>query len=184
MDAAVLEFASFGYEGARIDRIARGAGLNKRLMYYYFGDKETLFAEAVTAVRRQLDSLVEAPPANDDPLARLRSLLEAGFTYIARSGQPVHMFCLDTAPPSGFRARIGFKFYDSLREAVKLCEGARGTPAMARGLYANMLQVAQFNAVAGASKPDVAAAAVDLLLAASGISRGTRVRHPNGEPAG
>jgi len=37
------EFAEHGLGGARMDRIAERAGLNKRLIYYYFEDKEQLF---------------------------------------------------------------------------------------------------------------------------------------------
>src|SRR5438309_10515003 len=39
-------FAEFGLGGARVDHIAERAGVNKRLIYYYFEDKEKLF-EAV-----------------------------------------------------------------------------------------------------------------------------------------
>jgi AcrR family transcriptional regulator len=41
--AARDEFAEHGPGGARMDRIAERAGLNKRLIYYYFADKEQLF---------------------------------------------------------------------------------------------------------------------------------------------
>src|SRR5215208_1598106 len=41
--AAREEFAEHGLGGARMDRIAARAGLNKRLIYYYFEDKEQLF---------------------------------------------------------------------------------------------------------------------------------------------
>ncbi|MBG9387248.1 TetR family transcriptional regulator [Caenimonas aquaedulcis] len=41
--AARDEFAESGLGGARMDRIAERAGLNKRLIYYYFEDKEKLF---------------------------------------------------------------------------------------------------------------------------------------------
>jgi AcrR family transcriptional regulator len=41
--AARDEFAEHGLGGARMDRIAERAGLNKRLIYYYFADKEQLF---------------------------------------------------------------------------------------------------------------------------------------------
>lgn len=49
--AATDEFAEHGFAGARVDRIAAQAGVNKRLLYVYFGDKEAVF-EAVLA--RQL----------------------------------------------------------------------------------------------------------------------------------
>ena len=41
--AALGEFARYGLGGARVDRIAARAGANKRMLYYYFGNKEALF---------------------------------------------------------------------------------------------------------------------------------------------
>ena len=45
--SATAEFARYGLGGARVDRIARRAGANKRMLYYYFGDKEGLFLAAL-----------------------------------------------------------------------------------------------------------------------------------------
>lgn len=41
LNAARKEFADKGLNGARVDGIASRAGVNKQLLYYYFGDKET-----------------------------------------------------------------------------------------------------------------------------------------------
>jgi AcrR family transcriptional regulator len=41
--AAMDEFSESGLGGARIDSIAERAGVNKRLIYYYFGAKDDLF---------------------------------------------------------------------------------------------------------------------------------------------
>jgi AcrR family transcriptional regulator len=49
LDAATAEFARYGLGGARIDRIARRAGANKRMLYYYFGGKDALFLAALEA---------------------------------------------------------------------------------------------------------------------------------------
>src|SRR5580693_6007073 len=43
LQAAAQEFADHGIAGARTDAIAREAGVNKALLYYYFKDKETLY---------------------------------------------------------------------------------------------------------------------------------------------
>jgi len=43
--AALAEFSSEGFAGARVDRIARRAKINKRMLYHYFGNKEDLFRE-------------------------------------------------------------------------------------------------------------------------------------------
>ena len=43
LEAARAEFARHGLGGARIERIAEAARTNKRMLYYYFGNKEGLF---------------------------------------------------------------------------------------------------------------------------------------------
>ena len=45
--AAMAEFSELGLGGARMDAIAERAGINKRLIYYYFGNKEDLFLAAL-----------------------------------------------------------------------------------------------------------------------------------------
>ena len=41
--AATAEFAAKGFGDARVDEIARRAGINKRMLYHYFGNKDDLF---------------------------------------------------------------------------------------------------------------------------------------------
>ncbi len=43
LEAARAEFAEYGIAGARVDRIAAKAGVNKERIYGYFGNKEKLF---------------------------------------------------------------------------------------------------------------------------------------------
>lgn len=47
LQAALNEFSSAGYEGARVDRIADTAGVSKPLLYDYYGDKDDLYAAAL-----------------------------------------------------------------------------------------------------------------------------------------
>ena len=50
LQAAVSEFSREGVAGARTDAIARAAGVNKALLYYYFKDKETLYGAVLDQV--------------------------------------------------------------------------------------------------------------------------------------
>ena len=52
--AAREEFQQYGLAGGRVDRIGERAGVNKRLIYVYFGDKEGLFEEVI---RRNRDAV-------------------------------------------------------------------------------------------------------------------------------
>jgi|ERR1700733_382943 len=47
LDSALHEFAALGLAGARTERIANSAGVNKALLYYYFESKEKLYAAAL-----------------------------------------------------------------------------------------------------------------------------------------
>jgi AcrR family transcriptional regulator len=47
LDASAEHFSLHGPEGARVDAIAAAAGVNKRMLYHYFGDKEGLFQAAL-----------------------------------------------------------------------------------------------------------------------------------------
>lgn len=57
LDAALSEFAAYGLAGARTERIASSAGVNKALLYYYFEGKEKLYVAALEmAAERVRDS--------------------------------------------------------------------------------------------------------------------------------
>ena len=65
LDAAFTEFAAYGIAGARVDRIADSAGVNKRLIYVYFGNKAQLFDEVL---RRAMTAGAESVPFDVDDL--------------------------------------------------------------------------------------------------------------------
>ena len=59
LQAAIAEFAAHGYAGARIDRIASRAGVNKRMIYHHFGGKSVIF-EAVLSDRLAVAGTVDS----------------------------------------------------------------------------------------------------------------------------
>src|SRR5712671_3806366 len=68
--AALKEFSAKGFAGARVDRIARRARINKRMLYHYFGNKEHLFREILTRkVRERSAWAVTAPDDAAESLA-------------------------------------------------------------------------------------------------------------------
>jgi TetR/AcrR family transcriptional regulator len=54
LDAALTEFAAHGLAGARTDRIAQSAGVNKALLYYYFDSKENLYVAALEMISAKI----------------------------------------------------------------------------------------------------------------------------------
>lgn len=53
LDAATAVFAEAGFAGARVDEIARRAGINKAMIYYHIGDKKALYASVLHRVFRK-----------------------------------------------------------------------------------------------------------------------------------
>jgi len=62
LDAARTEFAAHGLAGARVEAIARRAGLNKQLISHHFGGKDALYRAVMAERRLRLGGeMAEAP---------------------------------------------------------------------------------------------------------------------------
>lgn len=75
LTAATGEFSEHGLAGARVDRIASTAGVNKERIYQYFGKKDELFdavlASELQRVMREVPIEGNGPAALGDYVARL-----------------------------------------------------------------------------------------------------------------
>ena len=94
--AATAEFAEHGLGGARVDRIAGRAGLNKRLIYYYFGDKESLFQAVLEQAYRDIRTAEQALRLDEiAPADALRRLVQ--FTWDYYLAHPEFLTLLNSA---------------------------------------------------------------------------------------
>jgi TetR/AcrR family transcriptional regulator len=85
LHAAVGEFSREGVAGARTDAIAQAAGVNKALLYYYFKDKDRLYAAVLDQVFGGLRNTIEEALSKDlPPREKLLAYVRAHFDYIAR----------------------------------------------------------------------------------------------------
>ncbi|MBE1496031.1 AcrR family transcriptional regulator [Amycolatopsis lexingtonensis] len=66
LEAAVAEFAQHGLAGGRVERIAREAETNVRMIYAYYGNKDGLFDAALTSA---IQSMATKVPLRPDDLA-------------------------------------------------------------------------------------------------------------------
>lgn len=66
------EFSQHGYDGSRIDRIAKLAKVNKAMIYYHFKCKESLYERVlldnVTGIRQTIENSLAG---GDDPIRQL-----------------------------------------------------------------------------------------------------------------
>ena len=80
LEIATEEFAEKGFSGARVDDIAARTDTSKRMIYYYFGDKEGLFVAVIEQAYGRIRQ-IEASLKLDhiEPESALRTLV--GFTF-------------------------------------------------------------------------------------------------------
>lgn len=82
LDAARGEFAQNGLSGARVDRIAQSAGVNKRLIYYYFGSKDGLFTAVLEAAYADIRAAEQQLHLTEiQPPYAIRRLVEFTWNY-------------------------------------------------------------------------------------------------------
>lgn len=80
--AARQEFAARGMEGARVDAIAVAAGLNKAMLYYYFGDKAALYLAVLEAAYDHIRTAERTLALEAlSPEAAIAGLIEFTFQY-------------------------------------------------------------------------------------------------------
>ena len=67
LNAALAEFSASGFAGARIQAIAQRAGVNARMLYHYFGEKDDLFRAILR--RRFADRPIHPEAVDPAPLS-------------------------------------------------------------------------------------------------------------------
>lgn len=82
--AAERIFAGAGLAGARTDAIAREAGVNKALLYYYFKSKEALYLAVLEHHMKEFNRLgLEVLRGKGPPRARLLEYVSMHFDFAA-----------------------------------------------------------------------------------------------------
>lgn len=70
--AALKEFAQHGFEGARMDRIAKLAKVNKAMIYYHFKGKEALYekilSNTIGGVYRRISAAIDESDGSDQQI--------------------------------------------------------------------------------------------------------------------
>lgn len=84
LNAATVEFCTHGFNGARVERIAKRSSANMRMLYHHFDSKEGLYFAALDKVYSEIRSEERKLQLNAlDPLAGMRQLVCFTFDFFA-----------------------------------------------------------------------------------------------------
>jgi TetR/AcrR family transcriptional regulator len=74
--AALKEFAEYGFDGARVDRIAKNAKVNKAMIYYHFKSKEALYERILSDLAGMIyERVVGVIVEESDPREQLYTII-------------------------------------------------------------------------------------------------------------
>ena len=100
--AATEQFAAKGLAGARVDEIARGAQVNKQLVYYYFGGKLELYNAVLGQLVDESRHKREAEQACETVAEKLQLLTRLGtHPHSVLWQRPLSWEALETEPHEG-----------------------------------------------------------------------------------
>ena len=81
--SAMREFAQYGFEGARVDRIAQKARVNKAMIYYHFKSKENLYVSVLSRVYDTIfPRIIEEIPEDMGPKEKLELIVSNFIDFI------------------------------------------------------------------------------------------------------
>jgi TetR/AcrR family transcriptional regulator len=84
LEAARHEFAKHGLTGATVDDIVSRAGVNKQLVYHYFGDKDSLYLAVLEWVYEDILTYErELNVRGLSPEQAIRTLIESSFDHVS-----------------------------------------------------------------------------------------------------
>lgn len=103
VDAAVRVFGKMGLTDAGMQDVADEAGVAATAVYYHFSGKEELFDLALRRVLDQVDEVVHAARADDEPGTpeRLSTVIDAVWDWIEENPDAAKMFQLHLAGATG-----------------------------------------------------------------------------------
>ncbi len=157
IEAAFTAFGAQGFDEARLEDIARIAGVAKGTIYLYFPNKEALFREMIVrTVVARLDALESAPQLADS-LADFHRVVRVYWGYVTEPQFPVIYRLVTSVLPrlpelsQFFAERVSLRWQRLLQGRVDRCVqagyfGAEQAPDAARMLHALLVQHALMRA--------------------------------------
>ncbi len=122
LEAARAEFVTHGLTGARVDRIAEQAGVNKNLIYHYFKSKEDLYLRILEGIysdmrEHQRDLEVRDLP----PIEGMRALVAHTFDHFVATPDLIRLMSIENIHYAHYlkQSKVVKSLYIPLLQTIK-----------------------------------------------------------------
>ncbi|UCC40155.1 MAG: TetR family transcriptional regulator [Candidatus Aminicenantes bacterium] len=124
LDSALKVFSQKGYSAARLEDVAKHAGLTRGAIYWHFKNKHdlycTLYKELSARAVKRIDEILKSEKT---PLSKIRQLMREGFVYLEedeeyRAFEEITLFKME--PPEKFKKmfEIRSRFFLFIKESL------------------------------------------------------------------
>lgn len=119
--AAKALFAEKGFEATSTQEIADHAGVNKRLIFYYFESKEELYLAALEDFFRGVEALLQnfciTSADLQDPWLSLLRFSDNFIEYVSRSQEPIKILVREIMDDGKFLDKLNREYIKPILEA-------------------------------------------------------------------
>jgi TetR/AcrR family transcriptional regulator len=96
LDAARVEFVAYGLSGGRVDRIAEQSGVNKNLIYHYFGSKDALYLAVLERIYADLRARQQDQDLRDlPPVEGMKRLVSSTFDHFVATPDLIRLMSIE-----------------------------------------------------------------------------------------
>jgi TetR/AcrR family transcriptional regulator len=96
LEAARIEFVSYGLSGGRVDRIAAQSAVNKNLIYHYFGSKDALYLAVLERIYADLRaSQQDQDLRNLPPVEGMKGLVSSTFDHFVATPDLIRLMSIE-----------------------------------------------------------------------------------------
>lgn len=125
LEAGEACFAQKGFFGARVDEIAALSGVNKRMIYAYFGKKEALYLAVLEQVYRRMQLLeLDCIDEEGDCKDAVRGVIRSNFTFLYQNPSVVKIMMWENLNEAWFAKQVSLHaikqpVYDKIRRILQ-----------------------------------------------------------------
>jgi AcrR family transcriptional regulator len=156
LEAAISVFAEKGFEGGRIDEIARRSKVNKAMIYYYFDSKEKLYTKIIEIVFKKVSAIIieHFSDMNPDTLKEsIKSFIERYIDFIYTNLDVIKVLFWELARGGEIigdviKREVGGHFVHMIKGFNAAVEAGKLRPMDPRHMFMNIIGMVLFYFVA------------------------------------
>ena len=122
LEVAKKIFAKKGFDGSRVDEIAKAANVPKSLIYYHFKGKDAILEELLNDSLKEYQDILTAvrnAPREDDIKAYFDRIRTVYLQFLEENEDVIRIISMESLKKNSSKAHLAFKFVEILMTVIE-----------------------------------------------------------------